>query len=147
MSRLPTKDRLKGTVHGGMYCCWCNTEAETVEHLFLKCYVLKPIFSFLEILEIFVCWNSFTDMVDWLNTHAWRSNAEKKVAYFILNAVMYETWRARNMRIFLEDSASTEDLKRRIGKLILYKIELIRNSKADSIVYNWLVDNNLVVRV
>ncbi|KAL9663263.1 hypothetical protein QQ045_028102 [Rhodiola kirilowii] len=79
-------------------------------------------------------------MVDWLNTHSWRCNAKKKVTYFIINAVMYETWRARNMRIFMEDSASPEDLKRRIGKLILYKIELIRNSKAGCVaaVLPWL---------
>ncbi|KAL9667880.1 hypothetical protein QQ045_002249 [Rhodiola kirilowii] len=71
--------------------------------------------------------------------------AEKTTASFIINAVIYESWRARNRRIFLEDSSSEEQLMARIWNLLRLKLELIRNTKTGSIYYNWFESTSFVL--
>ncbi|KAL9691591.1 hypothetical protein QQ045_012015 [Rhodiola kirilowii] len=118
LNRLSTKDNLRGSFNGNKYCCWCESEKESGHHLFFICAVGKPIHFFLEIININVCWNSWEDIIEWFKRRSWRGKDEKTILAFIINAAIYETWRARNKRIFLEDNTSVEQLILNIWKVI-----------------------------
>ncbi|KAL9667021.1 hypothetical protein QQ045_001366 [Rhodiola kirilowii] len=136
-NRLPTKDNLKGIHHDNNVCCWCQVEEESERHLFFNCTVLKPLHWFLNLINISAYWDSWEGLIDWFKRRAWGSKAEKITAAFIINAAIYETWRARNQRIFLNDSTPAEHLIKRIWNLLRLKLELIKNTKQGSVLYNW----------
>ncbi|KAL9690411.1 hypothetical protein QQ045_010809 [Rhodiola kirilowii] len=128
-NRLPTKDNLKGIHHENNVCSWCQVEEESERHLFFNCTVLRPLHWFLNLINITACWDSWEGLIYWFKRRAWGSKAEKTTAAFIINAAIYETWRARNQRIFKNDSTPAEHLIKRIWNLLRLKLELIKNTK------------------
>ncbi|KAL9691290.1 hypothetical protein QQ045_011710 [Rhodiola kirilowii] len=136
LNKLPTRERLRGEYQGEISCCWCNREVEDGEHIFFNCLTLKPICYYLEILGIKVRWSSWENLHEWLQRRRWRSSAEKTLCCFIINAAIYESWRARNQRIFVEDTTTPEELRNHILKLLNGKLNLIRNNKTGSAITN-----------
>ncbi|KAL9675480.1 hypothetical protein QQ045_003682 [Rhodiola kirilowii] len=137
-NRLPTKDNLIFLFPGETACCWCNSEEESIKHLFFNCTLVKPIHWFLRMIKINAVWDSFEGLIRWFKRRSWASLAEKNVAAFIVNAAIYESWRARNKRIFLGDNSTAEQLMHRIWNILRLKLELMKNTKSGSSCCNLL---------
>ncbi|KAL9683189.1 hypothetical protein QQ045_015006 [Rhodiola kirilowii] len=135
--RLPTKARLWGMEITDRRCSWCSEVEEDGLHLFFQCKVYAPIYRFLELIGIFVSWGSWVEMIDWKKKFRWICKLQKKVAFCIITAAIYEIWRARNKLIFKGDRSSVEAIKDIIWRLLKLKLVLMNNSKAGRACVSW----------
>ncbi|KAL9686472.1 hypothetical protein QQ045_023932 [Rhodiola kirilowii] len=130
--RLYTRDRIWGLEEEQRICSCCNLELESVDHIFFNCRGLNPINMYLEMVGIHVIWNKWEDVMQWQHTKSWRSQAEKSAVFFIITLATYETWKARNHKIFRDEAANKHHLWSLILKIIRMKMEIIKNTKIGS---------------
>ncbi|KAL9670849.1 hypothetical protein QQ045_008408 [Rhodiola kirilowii] len=98
--KLYTRDRIWGLVEDQRNCKFCNSELESVDHVFFLCRGLIPLHKYLEIVGIHTHWNKWEDLIQWQHNMQWRSKEEKMAVFFIITLATYETWKARNYKIF-----------------------------------------------
>ncbi|KAL9663737.1 hypothetical protein QQ045_019128 [Rhodiola kirilowii] len=89
-------------------------------------------------------WNNWEDLIQWQLNSQWRSKGEKLVVFFIISVATYETWKARNYRIFREETTSKEHIWRFILKILRMQVELIKKSKTGCCMHKFLVDRLII---
>ncbi|KAL9672276.1 hypothetical protein QQ045_028526 [Rhodiola kirilowii] len=124
--RLPTLDNLRTRQILNVLCCWCSQVQENNDHLFFSCpnmLVLRPLLQKLHLN------GNWEDLIQWSETMSWRDKAQKELAFFIINATVFEVWRNRNNTIFRGDKLDPLSIQTRIWRMLQMKIETIKNKK------------------
>ncbi|KAL9662864.1 hypothetical protein QQ045_027699 [Rhodiola kirilowii] len=104
--RLFTRDRMWGLEGDQRNCSSCQSELESVDHIFFHCSGLIPLHKYLEMVGIKTQWNNWEEVVQWKHNRRWRSKAEKNAVFFIITLATYETWKARNYKIFRGEASN-----------------------------------------
>ena len=95
--KINTWDNLcKKRWHGPNRCCLCNEEAESVDHLFVRCNFLKEVVWGLNCLfDVNISWTAPTFME---NLSIWVSKSGSLL--YLSLFLMWNIWKAKNRKLF-----------------------------------------------
>ncbi|XP_075099695.1 uncharacterized protein LOC142176344 [Nicotiana tabacum] len=112
LGRIYTKDRLlKWGVVTNLVCPLCNTEDESIEHLFFSCKFSAELWTkLLNWQGINILPMGWSQEVNWAINHAKRKNAKAGIFRMMMAGCIYYLWQERNQRTFLDKERSVAGL-------------------------------------
>ncbi|KAG2295747.1 hypothetical protein Bca4012_002833 [Brassica carinata] len=120
LSRLPTRDRLNAWgINVPLHCVLCSEGLESHQHLFFQC-------SFVAGLWAHYCGNYGLSVPSSLNAvssllslrQVGDTPGLRVVLKLLLQAIVYCSWRERNLRIFQQTSSTEAGVKAQVHRLL-----------------------------
>ncbi|XP_019266923.1 PREDICTED: uncharacterized protein LOC109244316 [Nicotiana attenuata] len=134
--KLQTKGRLMQLnipITDTAECCLCDQGIlETQQHLFGDCSWFK------DMKEALMNWariklpnKAIPELLRWISRRHWK-HIKKEAATALIGAMVYQTWQARNWRIFRQIALKMEFCVGQIKKEIAYRVSMYAESKRAS---------------